>query len=726
MNHVAENNLSDFARSVSDVTGSKLRSFLYELAEGVTNYRTVHSLTEQVQHQYHGRFAIELIQNSYDAIARDPNVDKGACRIELRFVQDREFGTLYVANDGLPFTDSNFVSVSQLGQSDKSPETSIGNKGIGFRSVLEICDQPQIWSRRLHSSEFFDGYCFGFSPEFVRSLHEPIVDLVSENSMPSKGGWLRGIVDWDDSLLAKLRSSIHFQAEGASVSAEQWVRNQLAYLSPYLLPHPLRSADRENAIDDFEAEGFATVVALPLKSSVSARLVERRLSEIDSHSLLFLNKLEALTLSTPGETRLLSRKPKRPAEGFRHYSEIRITSSESSQHFRTWRREISVADMPAIVRESILGLPGQWPKLKTVEITLAVGSSQTPTPGQLSIFLPTTLASGASVNINAPFFGDMSRTEINFGGLSEDAEGDAVYNRFLLAQAADLAIEAIESDLQGKSEVEAADIVDLLAPNPVGGPAADRWQMLLRQAAEARGLKIDEVPWFLSDTGWVALREASLLPLPANPMVLSAAVLRQHATFPTYAAGLDGRSSSIKALSDAHGIGSLPSPDDQAATVESAAVSLHASGPVDWVGFWKDTRSIFENDLSPLVERKILLCTDGQLHAGGVHGSAVYFKPRQAGPDEDDGPGDVDVDQIPAALRKPAGTISASTSRYCLNSSWSSLTPPPRMIRSACTRSWTCCRYSLRWRPNTSHERPSSCLARPDACLSAFWPLTTT
>ncbi len=651
MKLIAHGTQSDLAHSVIDVTGSKLRSFLYELAEGVTNYRTVHSLTEQVQHQYHGRFAIELIQNGYDAIARDPHVDEGAGRIELRFVKNRAFGTLYVANDGLPFSDSNFLSVSQLGQSDKSPETSIGNKGIGFRSVLEICDQPQIWSKRSQSSERFDGYCFGFSPEFVRSLHKPIMALVTEHGPPQKGGWLRDIVDWDNGLLAKLRSSIHLQADAASVSAEQWVRSQLTYLSPYLLPYPLRSVDRESAIDDLEADGFATVVALPLKSLASARLVERRLSEIDARSLLFLDRLKALTLSIPGNTRNLSRKPERPAEGSRHYSEIRIKSSENTQRFRTWRREISVADMPDDVRASILGLPGQWPKLKKVEITLAVGSSETPTPGQLSIFLPTMLGSGASVNVNAPFFGDMSRTEINFGQLSEDAEGDAVYNKYLLAQAADLAIEAIEADLRGKSAVEAADIVDLLAPNSADGPSADRWQMHLRHAAEARDLRIHETPWFLSDMGWVALCEASLLPLPAKPKVLTAAVLRQNAKFPAYTADLDGRSSAIKALSDAHEIDWLPLPDDQAATVESAAVSLHASGPVDWAGFWEDMRSIFEDDLSPLVERKILLCTDGHLHAGGVRGSAVYFKPRQTGPDEDDGPGDVDVDQIPEALR---------------------------------------------------------------------------
>ena len=65
MNVIAQVAPVDATASIREETGGKLKSFLYELAEGVTTYRTVHSLTEQVQHQYHGRFAIELIQNAY-------------------------------------------------------------------------------------------------------------------------------------------------------------------------------------------------------------------------------------------------------------------------------------------------------------------------------------------------------------------------------------------------------------------------------------------------------------------------------------------------------------------------------------------------------------------------------------------------------------------------------------------------------------------------------------
>ena len=651
MNFITNSNFVDLANSARDVTASKLRSFLYELAEGVSNYRTVHSLTEQVQHQYHGRFAIELIQNAYDALARDPNADRGSGRIELRLVADRQFGTLHVANDGLPFSKSNFDSVSQLGQSDKSPETSIGNKGIGFRSVLEICDQPQIWSRRSPTSEHFDGYCFGFSPEFVRSLLGPVMGLIEEDGQQKKIDWLRNIIDWEESLLKKLRASVSRQAEATGITVEEWIRSQLGYLSPYLLPWPLQNIERVDAINVLEAKGFATIVALPLKSATSAELVKRRLAEVNAHSLLFLDHLKELTLFVGGQSRTFTRRPERIPTGPRHYGEVAISSSELTMRFRTWRREIMVSDMPAGVRASILELPGLWPKLKKVEISLAVASSREPEPGQLSIFLPTKLESGAAVNVNAPFFGDMSRTLVNFGDATGGVQGDAVYNDYLLGRAADLAIEAIVEDLQGKAEAEAADIVDLLAPNASDDISSERWLGHLRGAVQARGIQIENAAWFLSDRGWSALSKTSLLPLAPEPKVLTAQVMRQHAVFPAYAAALDGRSKAIKNLSAAHKINVFPSTDDQAETIENAVAALQAGGPIDWRGFWRDVLLNFATDLTPLKARKVLLCTDGNLHAGGISGSAIYFKPRQAGPENEQGSSDPEIDQIPQALR---------------------------------------------------------------------------
>ena len=152
-------------------TSKKIRSFLYELAEGTSNYRSLHSLTEQVEHQYHGRFLVELIQNAHDALFTREDRQGHTGRIEIVFhPKEGTHGSLYVANDGHCFSSSNFRSLSQFGQSDKDPQESIGNKGIGFRSILEIADSPEVYSRSQEGSPTFDGFCFSFSPVIISRI----------------------------------------------------------------------------------------------------------------------------------------------------------------------------------------------------------------------------------------------------------------------------------------------------------------------------------------------------------------------------------------------------------------------------------------------------------------------------------------------------------------------------------------------------------------------------
>ena len=57
-----------YAETVIQKTIGEIRTFLDELANGTSNYKSLHNLTEQVEHQYHGRFLIELIQNAHNAL----------------------------------------------------------------------------------------------------------------------------------------------------------------------------------------------------------------------------------------------------------------------------------------------------------------------------------------------------------------------------------------------------------------------------------------------------------------------------------------------------------------------------------------------------------------------------------------------------------------------------------------------------------------------------------
>ena len=629
-------------------TGSKLRSFLYQLAEGVTDYRSIHSLTEQVRHQYHGRFAIELIQNAYDAVSRAEDLKASQCRVELRMEMDGEFGTLYVANDGAPFSHSNFESVSRLGQSDKDPATSVGNKGIGFRSVLEISQKPRIWSRLDEASPTFDGYCFGFDPEFSRSILDPVLAILEDRPLSVEQQWFASIVDEDPSLCGRLRAGALRRQTKGDISLQEWLREEVSYLSPYLLPWP--HSVRNHVVDEFEAHGFASVLALPLLSPAAATLVERKLAEITADSMLFLEDLKALTISTPTGSREFHRTILKEATGPRGFGKLSISSSETTKHFSLWRHELAVLDMPEAVQESILGLPGHWPKLTRAEISIAVSDDSDPTPGKLSIFLPTSLETGAALHINAPFFGDMSRTTISFDTDAEGAQAGGNYNDFLLHQTAVLALDAIISDLAGRSAAEAAAILDILAPHAAETRSEERWQNHLRQAAAEKGVDIETAPWMLSDRSWCSLSDASLLPVPNDPKLLDAHLLRQNATFPAYVEALGSRIGLIERLSEHFDIGVMPAKADQAAMIEAAAKALAEEDTLDWGHFWQDVCEILSDDLSHLKGKEVLLCTDGRLHSGGVAGKAIYFRPRQSSQD-DDSPDEPGIDDIPVRLR---------------------------------------------------------------------------
>src|SRR4051812_27325221 len=85
--------------------------------------------------EYAGRFLLELLQNAHDAhpaAGRD-----GTCSLLLDEDED-EHGVLYVANGGDGFVWDRVTAICKLALSPKVVGEGIGNKGVGFRSVLQI------------------------------------------------------------------------------------------------------------------------------------------------------------------------------------------------------------------------------------------------------------------------------------------------------------------------------------------------------------------------------------------------------------------------------------------------------------------------------------------------------------------------------------------------------------------------------------------------------------
>ena len=638
---------------VIETTSAKVRKFLYELAEGTNDYRSLHSLTEQVEHQYHGRFIVELIQNAHDALSLPDSEPDGNGRIEFSIKAEGEFGALYVANDGRPFSPSNFKSLSQLGQSDKDPQDSIGNKGIGFRSVLEITNAPEIYSRSDLDKPIFDGFCFAFSPAVIHRLAAPALALLAgDDAVLSPFGNVP-LVDWDTRLLAKFRANVARLASGAHLTADAWLAGEMAFLSPYLLPFPLQNHDRGSTVADFERRGFSTLIRFPLKSAATLALVREKLSEVDDNALLFLEKASSLVLDSGHQRRELSRRQSvRPGSPLK-CREVSITDGHDDQFRRywVWTRDLVLTDAPDAVRSAVHTLPGKWPQLRDAAVSIAVRLGDSPEMGSLSIFLPTLLGTGCATHINAPFFGDMSRTHIDFGtGDDQGLSGGAVYNRFLLAEAAGLAVTVVRDELSGQSVAEARAIVDLLSPWGLDQVATNRWQQLTANAVGVCGADVRTANWFLSDRGWGAMSDTSLLPVADKASVLTHPVLRKNAAFAAYVEGLDSRRVLIEALSEGHGVAAYPSADDLAVTVELVAQEIHKLQETDWNKFWADAGILFDGDCSALVGRRVLLGNDGQLHASGKD-CTVFFVPRQGASDDEEVENDSDIKEIPITLR---------------------------------------------------------------------------
>jgi hypothetical protein len=131
--------LVDWANWIEQHESRTLNVYLEEPYRLIADYRR----EKQISKDYQGREILELLQNANDAAA-EQNI-KGKVRIELHHTG------LIVANTGMPFSTD---GINSLRISDLSPKIHkkikyIGQKGLGFRAVLNWSRQPIILSGAL-------------------------------------------------------------------------------------------------------------------------------------------------------------------------------------------------------------------------------------------------------------------------------------------------------------------------------------------------------------------------------------------------------------------------------------------------------------------------------------------------------------------------------------------------------------------------------------------------
>ena len=540
-------NQKDFQAEIIRKTTGEIRTFLAQLAYETSGYKSLHNLTEQVEHQYHGRFLIELIQNAHDAMNEHYEAGGDEGRLEILIERNEApYGSLYVANDGLPFTKSNFECLSQLGQSDKDPEKSIGNKGIGFRSVLEISNSPEIYSRSSKDSEKFDGYCFYFSPDVTKLFETPILKLIQGDDKPcSPLDGALSLIEWSREQLLNFRSLYSSQDD-------QWLSKELKYLSPYLLPLPVHSSHKIEAIKAFEVQGFASVIRLPFKSESARHYAITVMQELDENTILFLDRVKFLSLNSGDRLRLVERKMQ-PLNDSNNGQEIRLEviedGTEGNIKKKYWLWSVTLGgEEKQEEREEITktivedNLPGRWPELTKATVSLAVRVDGQLEHGCINIYLPTQVPTGCAAHFNGPFYGDMSRTDINF---------KKSFNMLLLKRISRMAVEVILASLAGKNVDQCRAIVDILAPCTEEAHAGREWFKVLMEACEEKELNLAEQSIILTDEKWTSIKYASLIPEIDSPKVLTPAILRERAAFGAIHKDLMGRKKELASLFEA-------------------------------------------------------------------------------------------------------------------------------------------------------------------------------
>ncbi|MGW1658627.1 ATP-binding protein [Streptomyces atratus] len=212
--------------------------------------------------EYEGRVLIELLQNAHDA--HPARATDG--RIEIRLDEDEgEHGTLYVANRGKPFGGKNFKDLCSIALSSKRADAGIGHKGVGFKSVLHLCDAPEVYSVAREGSRLLDGFTFRFA-----RLDD--YDALAREVAPERAGF-----------------------------ADYLKENLLTLKVPVFLE------EAPKTVQGFARRGFVTAVRLPLKSADARSAAGAQVRELMDDSApfeLFLDRLERVRLEwrTAGET----------------------------------------------------------------------------------------------------------------------------------------------------------------------------------------------------------------------------------------------------------------------------------------------------------------------------------------------------------------------------------------------------------------------------------------
>jgi len=574
-------------------------------------YSSLSALLQQMQREYEDRFLYELIQNAYDA--HPPN-SEGQVAILLDELEG-DHGVLYVANGGQPFDLDNFEAICELAQSNKAPDQAIGNKGVGFKSVLQVCTWPEIYSRADSASTTFNGFCFEFA-----QLEQ-----------------YEALCDGDRELADALREDV----------------------APYFLPSPVD--DLPASLERFAVEDFATVIRLPLDSPASLDIAVSRLERLASETVplhLFLPRLRRLEIAratAEGRSAVtLSRDAMAiddPLNDPNQRYEL-VDLGDQGEWFVSHRR-VSAGDMRSAIEESIEAkdLDAAWREWsEDAWVSVAVRRDGYPIEPRMYTYLPMEGDAEAPLHghLHAPFSTKLARTAVS---------ESVALNARLLDHGARAATAAVLTFAMDEEVLPPTALVDLLAfddhhhDRVTDGFAAAQVDMESAQVIPIHRLPdgrtrggFDKTFTWPYETG---LLRPSLITRDAGVELVDESIA-------------DERLVRLERYCQAFFDGGFePTAEDRADWVARAAGAMleRKAASRTWDRFYGDLPTIFDDDPGALRGHRILLGDDDQLHAPPDESPdgdqpLVFFPPARERSDDDEAvEGDFDL-APPASLRK--------------------------------------------------------------------------
>lgn len=567
MNAPANGINPDPAQELYDILDAELDTAATAERRGQKVYHSLQRLSQLIGGEYGDRVIYELLQNAHDA----QRGNLGRIAIHL-VVSAQDHGQLYVANDGEGFGLENLQAIRNIANSTKDIGEGIGNKGVGFRSVEALTDDPHVFSCRgkAEPRECFDGYCFR---------------LASQNEVEHR--------------LVRLGHS----DVAASVAAA---------MPRYLAAIPVE--DNPDEIDEFAREGYATVVALPLRSQETVALAIRQIEELvdsDAPVLLFLDRIASLEIRVKGVghlkpcmrlTRQVAVLPWDAVAALPVRFEL-VTLGPDRQRWLVVRHTVPKASVVDAVKRSIILEPGlkrwiNWRGDAVVSVAVPIEGLGLH-KGRLFNFLPmgTDAQSPFFGHLDAPFFTSINR---------ERARLDLPLNTYFLSAAAEICATAALVLSGTFNDLPSRCVVDLVT-----------WRsndaLKLIAGFQASGVSITKAEvWPTTADGWRSIRSVQSWPIgDFKVFTWSRATKAGAQDILSTKLGVD-RLTAIESLARSLGLTCTPTKQTMAGWAEAIARSLPRSSKSDkWGDFYAELTHAFRHDgLSLLRGRDILLDRD--------------------------------------------------------------------------------------------------------------------